>query len=515
MKRMGVLRRLIPLAALLVVADSLVWAHVGSPDVFYEGQAGPYHLFVTIRVPQVVPGIASIEVRSESPRVRQVRIVPLRLTGPGSKYPPTPDVAGHSRTDPQFFSGSLWLMEFGSLQVRILVDGDRGEGQLAVPVLAEAQRVLPMQRPLGVLLAALMALLAGAIISIAGAGSREAQLEPGAEPGARERHLGRTALGIAAAIVVAVLLAGNRWWNVEAARYTHNIYRNPDVAAALESGNRLILRSNDSKWVEQAKRQPLIPDHGHLVHVFLMRVPALDEFWHLHPGPTAPGTFAVDLPSVPAGRYQVFADIVYASGFPETLVSTIDLPEVVGRPLRGDDSATAAPPIRNSGGDTRVFDFPDGSGRMLWKAPVSLIKANTPAEFRFRVEDAGRQPVNDLEPYMGMAIHGEIVRSDCKVFAHVHPAGSVSMAALELAESGLRGSGAGIAASSEAGPGVGPEASFSENSMGGMAMPASSEPIGPEVSFPYGFPAAGTYRLFAQVKRKGKVETGVFDAHVE
>jgi len=48
-----------------------------------------------------------------------------------------------------------------------------------------------------------------------------------------------------------------------------------------------------------------------------------------------------------------------------------------------------------------------------------------------------------------------------------------------------------------------------------MAMPASSEPIGPEVSFPYGFPAAGTYRLFAQVKRKGKVETGVFDAHVE
>jgi hypothetical protein len=30
----------------------------GSPDVFFEGQAGPYKLLVTIRPPQVVPGVA-------------------------------------------------------------------------------------------------------------------------------------------------------------------------------------------------------------------------------------------------------------------------------------------------------------------------------------------------------------------------------------------------------------------------------------------------------------------------
>jgi hypothetical protein len=36
-----------------------------------------------------------------------------------------------------------------------------------------------------------------------------------------------------------------------------------------------------------------------------------------------------------------------------------------------------------------------------------------------------------------------------------------------------------------------------------------------EVSFPYGFPKAGAYRIFVQVKRAGQIETGIFDARVE
>ncbi len=39
-------------------------AHVGSPDVFFQGDAGPYRLFVTVRVPLVIPGIAEIEIRA-------------------------------------------------------------------------------------------------------------------------------------------------------------------------------------------------------------------------------------------------------------------------------------------------------------------------------------------------------------------------------------------------------------------------------------------------------------------
>jgi hypothetical protein len=45
------------------------------------------------------------------------------------------------------------------------------------------------------------------------------------------------------------------------------------------------------------------------------------------------------------------------------------------------------------------------------------------------------------------------------------------------------------------------------------AMHADGLPA--EVSFPYGFPQPGNYRIFIQVKRAGKVETGIFDARVE
>jgi hypothetical protein len=130
------------------------------------------------------------------------------------------------------------------------------------------------------------------------------------------------------------------------------------------------------------------------------------------------------------------------------------------------------------------------------------LKANTPLNFKFSVQDKDGKPAMDLEPYMGMAGHAEFVSKDMSIFAHVHPAGSVSMAAMELARTARTGPAG-------------------ELQVGGMAMgmpiavlmPGSSVPA--EVSFPYGFPRAGDYRIFVQIKRGGVIETGVFDARVE
>ena len=133
------------LVAIALALAAALQAHVGSPDVFYEGGAGPYRLLVTIRPPVIVPGVAEIEVRSAAPGVREMRFVPLPLTGAGAKFAPTPDTAQRSKDDPQFFTGSLWLMSVGEWQVRIHAEGDQGRGELSVPVPALPSRTQTMQ----------------------------------------------------------------------------------------------------------------------------------------------------------------------------------------------------------------------------------------------------------------------------------------------------------------------------------------------------------------------------------
>jgi hypothetical protein len=494
------LRRRIFVAAIILLGGAIpVLAHVGSPDVFYEGDAGPYHLFVTVRMPQVIPGVAEIQVRCENGDVNSVQIVPLRLNGPGSNLPPTPDLAKVSKDDPQFFTGSLWLMESGALQVRVMVDGAKGKGELSVPVASFAQRTFPMEKPLAGLMVVMLLVLGIGAISIAGAGAREASLERGELPGPSNARRARVVMLVTIIVVAGLLYLGKSWWRLEDSDYQGrvNFSKPPSAETTLENGNRLVIRAKgqNPRWSERINMGEVVPDHNHLMHLFLIELPGMNRMWHLHPTLAQVGAFADDLPTMPAGHYQVFADVVDPRGFPWTLVGTVDLPDINGKALSGDDSSWSGEAIAPAAGkDNSVSQLPDG-GRMIWERDQGPLKATTAMDFKFSVRDKDGKPVQDLEPYMGMAGHAEFVRSDLSVFAHVHPAGSVPMASLEMAQAGLIGNGASM--------------------QGMMTMTPASRSMPAEVSFPYGFPKPGNYRIFVQVKRAGRVETGVFDAQVQ
>jgi hypothetical protein len=454
-------------------------AHVGSPDVFHEGAAGPYRLLVTIRPPQVVPGVAEVEIRSASPEVREIRIAPVPLTGPAAQYPPTPDVLHPSKEDPQFYTGSVWLMSCCSWQVRIYADGSQGKAEMAVPVAGIATRTLRMDKAMAAVLLLFLMVLGIGIVSISGVYAREAQLPPGVEPDAQQRRRGRRAMLVSGVLVVAMIYLGKRWWDSDDNAFQRFIYKPLKMTATLEPGSRLALHLESSGWLQSV--DDLLPDHSHLMHLYLIRLPEMERVWHLHPEMTSAGNFTQGLPNIPQGRYQIYADIVHGNGLPETLVTQIELPDVPGKPLTGDDAAGKGPPLSGANLNRTVAELPDGY-RMVWERPATLIPGRL-TSFQFRVEGRDGKPATDLELYMGMQGHAAFIKTDGSVFAHIHPSGTVPMAALALAQAD-------------------PHAS---HDMGRTNLP-------PVVAFPYALPKPGAYRIIVQIKRASKVETGIFDS---
>jgi len=486
----------------ILFCASAAHAHVGNKDIYQTVSAGPYKLFVTVRTPLVIPGVASIEVRSSGSPVRGITVTPLPLTGEASKHPPTPDAMKVSSSDSAYFTGSLWIMASGSWQVRFNIDGTGGAATASVPVPAVPTQILRMQRPMAMLLAALGLILVLGAVGIVIAAVRDARTLPGATPEPARHRRGLIA-GAAAFLfcAIAVYLAG-KWWKVEAADYRAGMHRNSQLRTMLNS-NHLDLSigapdpNSDSEW-KIVDNSQLLADHGHLMHLYAIRWPAMDAVYHLHPVPDSKAGFTEALPSMPPGTYHLYADVVFRNGFPETETASLPLPQgISGVPLGSEDASADPPPVSTTQLGPR-FKLPDGYV-MTWDKPASLT-ANTPYNFVFHLLDPHGTPASDMQPYLGMPGHAAFVKTDGTAFAHTHPDGSAAMPAVMLANESSGSSMDGM------------------NAMDGMAesstMKMSVEPLSSTVSFPYGFPSAGTYRIFIQMKHGTTVETGVFDATV-
>ena len=496
---------------LLALAAGSLNAHVGSPDVYLEGNAGPYKLFIAIRPPAAIPGVAEVEVRSSAADINAVKAAPLPMTGPGAKYAPTADVLHRSPQDAQFYTGSLWLMSSGAWQVRFTVEGARGKGVLSVPVPAVAQRTKDMRFGLGAVLLALMTFLVFGLVAIVGASVREAQLEPGIEPTDVRKRRARFVMLGAFVFVAGVVWLGNLWWKSEATAYGDYIYKPLRMQATLHGSNNLTLTLTDPGWLKSRHIDDFVPDHNHLMHLYAIRQPGLDVVYHLHPDFVEPGVFRLVLPSMPAGEYHLYADVVHKNGFPETPVATIRLPEIQGSPLVGDNSSGSASPVTTSSPLGTSFTLPDGY-RMTWVGDNHGLVARRPYSFRFQLLNPEGKAPADMAFYMGMLGHAAFLKTDGSVFAHIHPIGSVSMAAFMIAQEQNANAPSSQPIKSEA-----PASAMDD--MPGMDhsihhMPAVSN-LPNEVSFPYGFPTPGRYRIFVQMKHGDTVETGVFDADVK
>src|SRR4029077_4523086 len=158
------------------------------------------------------------------------------------------------------------------------------------------------------------------LVALVGAGVREAQLEPGAQPNRGRIRTARWAMLATAAILGVVLWGGANWWNSAAGDYASYVYKPLRVNPSVENGNQLVLQLNDPGWLNR-RTDDLLPDHSHLMHMYMIHLPGMDRVWHLHPERGENDVFRQALPSMAAGRYALYGDVVHANGIGETVAA--------------------------------------------------------------------------------------------------------------------------------------------------------------------------------------------------
>jgi hypothetical protein len=245
------------------------------------------------------------------------------------------------------------------------------------------------------------------------------------------------------------------------------------------------------------------------MHLFLIRAEDARAFAHLHPEPADTSVvpaFETNLPPLPAGTYRVYGDVVHETGFERTLVGSVALQDLSVRTARPDGLTTRRPGQKSDPDDAwfvgeasreKTTKLADGSTMELRIIPNGLIRAEREETIRITVRDSKGQ-LATLEPYLGMTAHGVVTRVDGAVYVHLHPMGTITTAAQDAFLARDRGD-----TNSEGRLQL-------EDHTAHYASTVSPTTPGPVIEFPYAFPKAGSYRLFVQVKRGGRVLTGAY-----
>lgn len=532
----------------LIVIPFTAGSHIGSPGVSFEGKAGSYQIMALINPPDVIPGTATVDIFISSKGITSVWGKPEYWyagdegTPKADELLPVEGEAGHYR-------GLIWLMNPGTSGIEVDIKGSSGDGTVLVPVMAVSTRQKSMDPSLGWMLFGLCMLLVGLMITIISASVGDGIVKPNEPISARIKQRKVIGAVISAVILLAILWGGKSWWDSWANSYKRFMFRSLKATSTLK-GHELVFSVDTTRLTNLSFTRNIsyiIPDHGKLMHMFLVRAGTMDVFAHLHPTRKDSVTFIASLPPVPSGKYLVFADVTRYSGFSETIPDTIDIKEPVGSSdsmqVDKDDTYFFTNPVTQSSSsqaelkDVMVCGKPgvrlplaDGSTVTWEHDPKDPLLATKLYSLKFSMLDENGNPAL-LQPYLGMAGHAVIMKDDGKVYIHVHPVGSYSMASQQTMLTRFENESGpfdfdkrpkSVAFMDSVNKIIDHLDNLSEDDRNKVLMAGMShEQFDPAhkdhsiVSFPYAFPEPGRYRIWVQMKRNGRVLNSAFDATVE
>jgi hypothetical protein len=540
---------------LAVGISVLCQAHIGSPGVTFEGKAGAYSVMVLITPPDVIPGTAMIDIYTKAAGIHAIGAKPVYWFA-GDEGTPTADDIVPVPGEPGHFRGIVWLMSAGTSGIELEIQGDSGNGKVIVPVMAVSTAQKEMPPSLGWILLALCILLVGLMITIISASVSDGLVKPTESISSkiiRKRWIGA---GISAILLILILWGGKSWWNNWSERYKRFTYKPLQATSVItQQQNKSILEFHIDKTklhnlVYTRRLSYIIPDHGKLMHMFLVRAGSMDVFAHLHPQRKDSATYITPLPPLPPGKYLVFADITRLTGFAETIPDTIEIDTTTPAVLTSMDSSSShrddtyfsTNAITKTSDAIAINDnvvvcgkpgvkttLADGSSAVWEHAPNTSFTAGTLYELTFAIQDENGTPAR-LEPYLGMMGHAVVMKDDGSTYIHLHPVGNYSMASQQTMLTRFE---------QESGPvqwgEILPPQIFMDsvdrlvsdldampeeerNKILMATMPHTTDSLHAAhatVTFPYAFPSPGNYRIWIQMKRNGKILNSAFDAVVK
>ncbi|MBL0744719.1 hypothetical protein [Chryseolinea lacunae] len=531
------------------------FAHVGSPGVSFEGSAGQFPVMALINPPDVIPGTATVDIFTNASGVNTVLAKPVYWFA-GADGTPQADEMLPVPGEPGHYRGVIWLMDVGTSGIAVEIKGKAGSGDVIIPVMAVSTTQKKMDGSLGWSLAALATLLVVLMVTIISVSVSDGLLRPD-DPSVmairRKRRVGALAGTV---LLLLMLWGGKAWWDGWATTYERYMFKpfNAVTRVETEGAEKLLVFAVDTTKLTNLRFTRnisyIIPDHGKLMHLFLVKANTLDVFAHLHPKRRDSVTFVAPLPPLPPGQYLVFADVTRVSGFSETIPDTLDIPEQQAVTVALRDSVPSDPDntyFFTNAIDARKTSTPLPANEVICGKPgvrvplgdaLTVTWQHNPTErllsrslysLKFEVQDTTGKPAT-LEPYLGMMGHAVVMKDDGSVYIHLHPVGSYSMASQQTMLKRFSTEHGPVNVDKMPPPKVFRDSVDREltrleamteaerNTLfgGGMQHESDTTHAGHTVvSFPYSFPSPGNYRIWIQMKHEGKILNSAFDATVE
>lgn len=199
--------------------------------------------------------------------------------------------------------------------------------------------------------------------------------------------------------------------------------------------------------------------HEKPFHLFVVSSD-LKHFDHIHPTQQSDGSFIIETVLPKAGMYHLYCDIFPAGGTPHVVHQNL-----VTSGFKGDASKLQAQLLP----DQILTKTIDRTQILLRFAP-EVVVAGQPTLLRFQLTDANtKQPIQDLQPYLGAWGHTLILSEDGEDYLHSHP----------------------------------------------MNEPKPGESVPSTIYFETFFPRAGKYRIWSQFQRSNKIVTVSYNIEIK